>query len=42
VIKRTTFREAQLQYYREPEAGVVVVRATSRQHENVQEYLDWC
>jgi general secretion pathway protein D len=39
VIKRTTFREA-ASIIVNPEAGVVVVRATSRQHEKVQEYLD--
>jgi general secretion pathway protein D len=39
VIKRTTFREA-ASVIVNPEAGVVVVRATSRQHERVQEYLD--
>jgi general secretion pathway protein D len=39
VVKRTTFREAAAIIVN-PEAGVVVVRATSRQHEKVQEYLD--
>lgn len=39
VVKRTTFREA-ASIILNPEAGVVVVRATSRQHEKVQEYLD--
>lgn len=39
VVKRTTFREAS-SIIVNPEAGVVVVRATSRQHEKVQEYLD--
>lgn len=39
IIKRTTFREA-ASIIVNPEAGVVVVRATSRQHEKVQEYLD--
>jgi MSHA biogenesis protein MshL len=39
VVKRTTFREA-ASIIINPEAGVVVVRATSRQHEKVQEYLD--
>jgi general secretion pathway protein D len=39
VVKRTTFREA-ASIIVNPEAGVVVVRATSRQHEKVQEYLD--
>lgn len=39
VVKRTTFREA-ASIIVNPEAGVIVVRATSRQHEKVQEYLD--
>lgn len=39
VVKRTTFREA-ASIIVNAEAGVVVVRATSRQHEKVQEYLD--
>jgi general secretion pathway protein D len=39
VVKRTTFREA-ASVIANPEAGVVVVRATSRQHEKVQEYID--
>jgi general secretion pathway protein D len=39
VVKRTTFREA-ASIIVNPEAGVVVVRATFRQHEKVQEYLD--
>lgn len=39
VVKRTTFREA-ASIIVNPEAGIVVVRATSRQHEKVQEYLD--
>ena len=39
VIKRTTFREA-ASIIVNAEAGVVVVRATSRQQEKVQEYLD--
>jgi MSHA biogenesis protein MshL len=39
VVKRTTFREA-ASIMMNAEAGVVVVRATSRQHEKVQEYLD--
>ncbi len=38
-IKRSTFREA-ASIIVNAEAGVVVVRATSRQHEKVQEYLD--
>ncbi|MDO8932099.1 MAG: pilus (MSHA type) biogenesis protein MshL, partial [Rhodocyclaceae bacterium] len=39
VVRRTTFREA-ASVIVNSEAGVVVVRATSRQHEKVQEYLD--
>ena len=39
MVKRTTFREA-ASIIVNPEAGVVVVRATARQHEKVQEYLD--
>jgi MSHA biogenesis protein MshL len=39
VIKRTTFREA-ASVIVNSEAGIVVVRATGRQHERVQEYLD--
>ncbi len=39
VVKRTTFREAAAIIVN-PEAGVIVVRATARQHEKVQEYLD--
>ncbi len=39
VVKRTTFREA-ASVIVNPEAGVVVVRATGRQQEKVQEYLD--
>lgn len=39
VVKRTTFREA-ASVIVNPEAGVIVVRATSRQHEKVQEYID--
>ncbi len=38
-VKRTTFREA-ASIIVNPEAGVIVVRATARQHEKVQEYLD--
>ncbi|MBA3031839.1 MAG: pilus (MSHA type) biogenesis protein MshL [Gammaproteobacteria bacterium] len=38
VTRRVTFREA-ASVIINPEAGVVVVRATSRQHEKVQEYL---
>ena len=39
VTRRITFREA-ASVIANPEAGVVVVRATSRQHEKIQEYLD--
>ncbi len=39
IVKRTTFREA-ASVITNPEAGVIVVRATSRQHEKVQEYID--
>lgn len=39
VVKRTTFREA-ASIIVNAEAGIVVVRATARQHEKVQEYLD--
>lgn len=38
-VRRTTFREA-ASVIVNPEAGIVVVRATSRQHEKVQEYID--
>lgn len=37
-VKRTTFREA-ASVIVNPEAGIVTVRATSRQHEKVQEFL---
>jgi general secretion pathway protein D len=39
VVKRTTFREA-ASVIVSPETGVVTVRATARQHEKVQEFLD--
>ncbi|WP_300453576.1 type II and III secretion system protein [Accumulibacter sp.] len=39
VVKRMTFREA-ASVIANPEGGVVTVRATSRQHEKVQEFLD--
>lgn len=39
VVKRMTFREA-ASVIANPESGVVAVRATSRQHEKVQEFLD--
>jgi general secretion pathway protein D len=38
VVKRTTFREA-ASVIANPESGVVVVRATARQHERIQEFL---
>lgn len=38
VVKRTTFREA-ASVIANPESGVIVVRATSRQHERIQEFL---
>lgn len=39
VVKRMTFREA-ASVIANPETGVITVRATSRQHEKVQEFLD--
>jgi len=39
VVKRTTFREA-ASVIAHPETGIITVRATSRQHEKVQEFLD--
>ena len=39
VVKRMTFREA-ASVFANPESGVITVRATSRQHEKVQEFLD--
>lgn len=39
VVRRTTFREA-ASVIVNPESGVVTVRATARQHERVQEFLD--
>ena len=39
ITRRTTFREA-ASVIANPESGVIVVRATSRQHEKVQEFLD--
>ena len=39
VVKRMTFREA-ASVIANPEAGVIAVRATSRQHEKVQEFID--
>ena len=38
VVRRTTFREA-ASVIVNPETGILTVRATSRQHEKVQEYL---
>ena len=38
-VKRTTYREA-ASVITNAEAGVVVVRASSRQHEKIQEFLD--
>jgi MSHA type pilus biogenesis protein MshL len=38
VVKRTTFREA-ASVIINPEAGIVTIRATSRQHEKVQDFL---
>ena len=39
VTRRTTFREA-ASVIANPESGIITVRATSRQHEKVQEFLD--
>lgn len=39
VVKRMTFREA-ASVIASPETGVVTVRATARQHEKVQEFID--
>lgn len=39
VIKRTTFREAS-SVIANPEAGIISIRATSRQHKKIQEFLD--
>ena len=39
VIRRTTFHEA-ASVIVNPESGVISVRATSRQHEKIQEFLD--
>lgn len=38
-VRRTTFREA-ASVIINPEAGIVVVRATARQHEKVHEFID--
>ncbi|MDR2000394.1 MAG: pilus (MSHA type) biogenesis protein MshL [Zoogloeaceae bacterium] len=37
-VKRTTFREA-ASVITNPESGIVVIRATGRQHERIQEFL---
>lgn len=39
VVRRTTFREA-ASVIVNPESGIITVRATGRQHEKVQEFLD--
>jgi len=39
LVRRSTFREA-ASVIMNPESGVVTVRATSRQHEKVQEFID--
>ena len=39
VVKRMTFREA-ASVIASPETGILMVRATSRQHEKIQEFLD--
>lgn len=39
VIKRTTFREASA-VIANPESGIISIRATSRQHKKIQEFLD--
>ena len=39
VVKRMNFREA-ASVISNPESGIITVRATSRQHEKVQEFLD--
>ncbi len=39
VIKRTTFREAS-SVIANPETGIISIRATSRQHRKIQEFLD--
>jgi general secretion pathway protein D len=39
IVKRMTFREA-ASVIASPEAGIMTVRATSRQHEKVQEFID--
>ena len=39
LVRRSTFREA-ASVMMNPESGVVTVRATSRQHEKIQEFID--
>lgn len=39
IVRRTTFREA-ASVIMHPESGVVTVRATQRQHDRIQEFLD--
>mgnify|MGYP001229410119 CR=1 FL=1 len=39
VVRRNTFREA-ASVIMNPETGVITVRATSRQHEKIQEFID--
>lgn len=39
VVRRTTFREA-ASVIASPETGILTVRATGRQHEKIQEFLD--
>ena len=39
IVRRTTFREA-ASVIANPESGIVTVRATGRQHEKVQEFID--
>jgi MSHA type pilus biogenesis protein MshL len=39
VVRRNTFREA-ASVIMNPESGVITVRATSRQHEKIQEFVD--
>ncbi|MEK7737537.1 MAG: secretin N-terminal domain-containing protein [Pseudomonadota bacterium] len=39
VVRRTTFREA-ASVISNPESGILTIRATGRQHEKIQEFLD--
>ena len=39
VVRRTTFREAAA-VISNPESGVLIIRATERQHDRIQEFLD--